>query len=87
MSKGKKVILGVVMLSAAAYIVAAPYITVYQMKTTAENHDGEALSEYIDFPSVRQSLKEQMNVMVTNKMRIRKIILLQRWALHSRGLW
>lgn len=45
----------------ASYVVAAPYITVYQMKAAAERHDGEALSEHIDFPSVRQSLKDQIN--------------------------
>lgn len=44
------------------YIAAAPYITVYRMKSVAEKHDGEALSEFIDFPSVRQSLKDQFNM-------------------------
>lgn len=46
---------------AMAYIAAAPYITVYRMKSAAQELDGEALSEYIEFPSVRQSLKDQMN--------------------------
>lgn len=52
----------------AFYVVAAPYITVHQMKSAAENHDGEALSEHIEFPSVRQSLKDQMNAMFAKKM-------------------
>ncbi len=52
----------------AIYIATAPYITVYQMKSAAEKHDGEALSEYIEFPSVRQSLKDQMNAMFAKKM-------------------
>lgn len=67
MSKGK-VVLGVVAVLVVAYIAAAPYITVYQMKSAAENHDGEALSEHIDFPSVRQSLKDQMNIMFAKEM-------------------
>jgi len=67
MSKGK-VIVGVVVLLAVAYVAAAPYITVYQMKTAAENRDGEALSEHIEFPSLRQSLKDQMNTMFMKKM-------------------
>ena len=46
------------------YVFAAPYITVYQMKAAAENHDGEALSEHVDFPTLRQALKDQMNVML-----------------------
>jgi hypothetical protein len=67
MSKGK-VIIGVVVFLAAAYVAAAPYITVYQMKTAAENRDGEALSEHIDFPSLRQSLKDQINAMFMKEM-------------------
>jgi hypothetical protein len=50
----------------AAYIVAAPYITVHQMKVAAEKRDGNALSKLIDFPSLRQSFKEQLNAQVAN---------------------
>lgn len=50
------------------YIVAAPYITANQMRLAAEAHDGEALSEYIDFPSVRQSLKDQMNALFLKEL-------------------
>ena len=49
---------------AAGYVFAAPYLTAYQMKTAVENFDGEALSERIDFPSLRQSLKDQANAML-----------------------
>lgn len=52
----------------AIYVVAAPYITVHQMKSAAEARDGEALSEHIEFPSVRQSLKDQMNAMFAKKL-------------------
>ena len=67
MSKGK-VALGIAVGLFAIYVVAAPFITVYRMKSAAENHDGEALSDHIEFPSVRQSLKDQMNAMFTKKM-------------------
>lgn len=50
------------------YVAAMPYITIHQMKSAAETHDGEALSEHIEFPSVRQSLKDQMNAMFITKM-------------------
>ena len=48
----------------ALYVVAAPFFTVYQIQSAAEKNDGDALSEHIDFPSVRQSLKDQLNVML-----------------------
>ncbi len=67
MSKGK-IAFGIVAGLFTIYVAAVPYITVHQMKSAAENHDGEALSEYIEFPSVRQSLKDQMNVMFAKKM-------------------
>jgi len=66
MSKAKW--LAAVAVLVAAYIIAAPYITVYQMKAAAENRDGEALSEHVDFPSVRQSMKDQMNAIFMKQM-------------------
>jgi TonB family protein len=52
----------------AIYVVASPYITVHQMKSAAESYSGEELSEHIEFPSVRQSLKDQMNAMLVKEM-------------------
>ena len=56
----------------AVYIAATPYITVYQIKSAAEQHDGEKLSEYIEFPSVRQSLKTQLNAIIAEKTEEKK---------------
>lgn len=67
MTKGKLAV-GIVGVLIAGYVVAAPYITVYQMKSAAEKHDGEALAEHIEFPSLRQSIKDQMNAMFLDKM-------------------
>ena len=60
MKKGK-VVLGIAAGLFVLYVGAAPYITLYQMKSAADRHDGEALSEHIEFASVRQSIKDQMN--------------------------
>ena len=50
------------------YLFATPYITAYQMKVAAENQDGEALSEFVDFPALRESLKDQMAVRLRKEM-------------------
>lgn len=50
------------------YVAASPYITVYQIKSAAEKKDGGALSEYIDFVSLRQNFKDQMNAMFMREM-------------------
>lgn len=67
MSKGK-LFLGLTVILIAGYVVASPFITVYQMKAAAEKNDGEALSEHIDFSSLRQSIKDQVNAMFLDKM-------------------
>lgn len=51
-----------------AYAIAAPWITVHQIKTAAQTRDGQALAEHVDFASVRQSLKDQINAVVLHKM-------------------
>src|SRR6185436_6993869 len=56
-----KIGVSILALILAIYVAAAPYITVHQMKEAAKRRDGESLSEYIDFPSVRQSFKDQLN--------------------------
>ena len=64
----KRTSIRIIVILVAGYIFAAPYITVYQMKIAAENHDGEALSEHIDFPSLRQHLKDQLTVQLAAEM-------------------
>ncbi|ERI54095.1 hypothetical protein N878_02760 [Pseudomonas sp. EGD-AK9] len=46
------------------YLIASPYITVYQIKQAAKARDADALEQYIDFPRVRESLKGQLNAKV-----------------------
>lgn len=61
MSKPKWIIALALLALALAYVVATPWITVYRMKTAIEQHDAPALAAHIDLPSVRQSLKDQIN--------------------------
>jgi len=63
----KRWLVGVLVL-AVAYAAASPLLTVYYMKSAAEARDGEALSEYVDFPAVRQDLKDQLNVKLGREM-------------------
>ncbi len=45
---------------AAGASYASPYWTVYEMKSAIDARDAEAFSPYVDFPSVRESLKGQI---------------------------
>lgn len=66
--KRKFIILGSLAALVLAYLVAAPWITVYQIKAAAQAHDDVALAEHVDFPSVRASLKDQLNARFMRKM-------------------
>jgi hypothetical protein len=61
-------IIAVVIGLLAIGVAAQPYLTVNRMRAAAERKDGEAFSEYIDFPSVRQSLKDQINAAFLQEM-------------------
>ena len=52
----------------AGYLIASPYFTTYQMQRAADARDGEALSEHVDFPAVRQNLKDQFNAEVASSL-------------------
>lgn len=58
----------VVVVLVLGYMFASPYITVNQMKAAVRNHNADALSEHVDFPALRQSLKEQLNASFLKKM-------------------
>lgn len=51
-----------------AWCIAMPWITVSQIRTAAQDRDGQALAQHVDFDSVRASLKDQLNALVLRKM-------------------
>ena len=57
-----------VVVVAALSSYASPYWTLHQMKTAIAGKDADALSEYIDFPAVRDSFKGQMMAMMNKRM-------------------
>ena len=53
------ILLGAAILIVALY-TASPFLAIYDLKKALEKGDAESLRERIDFPEIRQSLKEQM---------------------------
>lgn len=53
--------IGLIIILILGYLFASPYIVLNKIKNSIEVNDSEAVASYIDFPSVRQSLKEQLN--------------------------
>lgn len=50
------------------YLYATPYLAINSIKNAAQAGDSEKISKYIDYPSVRQSLKDQMNAMMMKEI-------------------
>ena len=54
-------VIGMLMALVVGYVAAGPYLTVSAIKSGIVEQDSEKLAEYIEFPSLRQNLKEQLN--------------------------
>ncbi|WP_019672672.1 DUF2939 domain-containing protein [Psychrobacter lutiphocae] len=48
----------------AIYLYASPYLVLRNIKNAAVEGNADVLSDYIDFPSVKQSLKDQINAQI-----------------------
>jgi hypothetical protein len=57
----------VVALLVAAYF-ASPYWVMYEMRSAAQNGQGDKLAAYVDFPAVRESLKTQFALMMNKSV-------------------
>ncbi|KVG33988.1 DUF2939 domain-containing protein [Burkholderia diffusa] len=54
------VVLAVAILTAIGYAYASPYVALGRLKSAIDARDAQAVSEYVDFPSLRISLKQQV---------------------------
>lgn len=45
-----------------------PYLSVYNMKKAAEKQNADALSRYVDYPALRESLKANFNAMMASEI-------------------
>lgn len=58
----------VAVLAALGYGYASPYIALNNLKAAADARDAAALSEYVDYPALRVSLKQQVGEMLQQRM-------------------
>lgn len=49
------------MIAIVGYVAIGPFVTIHEIKTGIENQDSEKLASNIDFPALRENLKEQFN--------------------------
>ncbi|RXV73754.1 DUF2939 domain-containing protein [Burkholderia stabilis] len=53
-------VLAVAVIAAIGYAYASPYVALGRLKSAIDARDAQAISEYVDFPSLRISLKQQV---------------------------
>ncbi|AXF20594.1 hypothetical protein CUJ89_08925 [Burkholderia pyrrocinia] len=54
------IVLAVAVIAAMGYAYASPYVALGRLKSAIDARDAQAISEYVDFPSLRISLKQQV---------------------------
>ncbi|MBJ9722612.1 DUF2939 domain-containing protein [Acinetobacter calcoaceticus] len=65
------VIFGLIILI-LGYLYASPYIILNSIKNALKENDSEKVSAYIDYTSVRQSLKDQMNAYMLKELKTKE---------------
>ncbi|WP_321876333.1 DUF2939 domain-containing protein [Paraburkholderia bannensis] len=58
----------VVLVTALGYAYASPYLALNSLKQAADARDAAALSEYVDYPALRVSLKQQVGEMLQRRI-------------------
>ncbi len=49
-------------------VAVSPYVALHGMKTAVQEKDADALSDYVDFPALRENVKGQLLAHMSNEM-------------------
>ncbi|SAL55200.1 membrane protein [Caballeronia udeis] len=65
-------LLVVIVVAVLGWIYASPYIALDRLKRAADARDAQTVNQYVDFPLLRESLKDQVGQLLTRKIDIQK---------------
>jgi hypothetical protein len=65
------VLLVIAIVAVLGYGYASPYLALDRLKRAADARDAQTVSEYVDYPALRESLKEQVSALLTRKLEAR----------------
>jgi hypothetical protein len=60
------------LLTLVGYYGASPYLVIHRLQRAAKTGNTQAISTYVDFPSVRESLKSQFNAKMSSDFGLSK---------------
>jgi uncharacterized membrane protein YvbJ len=66
--KNKKLIISILLPALAVLYVASPYLALKSLHSAVEDGDRDKLENRIDFPTVRNNLKDDVNAMMASAM-------------------
>ncbi|MEC5406654.1 DUF2939 domain-containing protein [Paraburkholderia sp. MPAMCS5] len=58
----------IVMIAALGFAYASPYIALNNLKRAADARDAQTVNQYVDFPALRESLKQQVTDLLTRRL-------------------
>jgi hypothetical protein len=58
--------------AALGFVYASPYVALDRVKKAADARDAQTVNQYVDFPALRSSLKEQIAALLTRRVDIQK---------------
>jgi hypothetical protein len=58
----------IVVIAALGFAYASPYIALNNLKRAADARDAQTVNQYVDFPALRESLKEQVAGLLTRRL-------------------
>ncbi|WGS48322.1 DUF2939 domain-containing protein [Paraburkholderia sp. D15] len=58
----------VVVIAALGFAYASPYIALNNLKRAADARDAQTVNQYVDFPALRDSLKQQVTGLLTRRL-------------------
>jgi hypothetical protein len=64
-------LLEIVIVAVLGYAYASPYLALDRLKRAADARDAQTVSEYVDYPALRESLKEQIGGLLTRRIEAR----------------
>jgi hypothetical protein len=68
-----RVVIAIAVVALLGYAYASPYIALDHLKRAADARDAQTLNQYVDYPALRQSLKDQVTQLLTRRIDEQKL--------------
>jgi Protein of unknown function (DUF2939) len=66
------VLAAIVVFAVVAYAYASPYLVLDRLKRAADARDAETVNQYVDYPALRMSLKQQLTELLARRIDTQK---------------